>query len=85
MTDKMLAVADAVRPKLIQDGMFLVGLDIVGDKILEINVFTPGGLWSMGQMYETDFSESVIQSLENKMAIRDAYAGSLSNRELATL
>ena len=26
--------------------MFLVGLDIVGDKLLEINVFSPGGLRS---------------------------------------
>jgi glutathione synthase len=39
----MLGIAEMVRPKLISDGMFLVGLDIVGDKLLEINVFTPGG------------------------------------------
>ncbi len=26
--------------------MFLVGLDIVGDKLMEINVFSPGGLGS---------------------------------------
>ena len=42
VTDKMLAIAERVRPKLVQDGIFLVGLDIVGDKIVEINVFTPG-------------------------------------------
>ena len=28
--DAMLHVAEAVRPKLLADGMFLVGLDIVG-------------------------------------------------------
>lgn len=44
ITDAMLHLAELVRPKLIQDGMFLVGLDIVGDKLLEINVFSPGGL-----------------------------------------
>jgi len=27
-----------VRPKLVSDGMFLVGLDIVQDKLIEINV-----------------------------------------------
>ena len=26
--------------------MFLVGLDIVGDKLMEVNVFSPGGLGS---------------------------------------
>jgi hypothetical protein len=85
VTDKMLAIAETVRPKLIQDGMFLVGLDIVGDKILEINVFTPGGMWSMNEMYKTDFLESVIMALEKKLEIRRTYAASLSNRELATL
>ena len=85
VTEKVLSVAEMVRPKLVQDGMFLVGLDIVGDKILEINVFTPGGLSTMSEMYETNFAESVIISLENKLSIRSAYRASLSNRELATL
>lgn len=39
-----LRVAEIIRPKLIADGMFLVGIDIVGDKILEVNVFSPGNL-----------------------------------------
>jgi glutathione synthase len=85
ISEKMLAVAEMVRPKLIQDGMFFVGLDIVGDKILEINVFTPGGLWSISQMYKTDFAETVILALENKVSMRAAYPAGLSNRQLATL
>ena len=85
VTEKILSVAEMVRPKLVQDGMFLVGLDIVGDKILEINVFTPGGLSTMSEMYETNFAESVIISLENKLSIRAAYRDAVSNRELATL
>ena len=83
VSDKILSIAEMVRPKLIKDGMFLVGLDIVGDKILEINVFTPGGLWNMSEMYKTDFMQSVITALESKLAIRDAYP-LVSNRELAT-
>ncbi len=85
VTDTMLEIADTVRPKLIHDGMFLVGLDIVGDKVLEINVFTPGGLNNLSEMYETNFAETVIDALEEKMTIRDAYDRRLSNRELATL
>jgi glutathione synthase len=85
ISDKILAIAEMVRPKLVQDGMFLVGLDIVGDKILEINVFTPGGLSSMSEMYQTDFAESVILALENKLLIREAYPASVSNRQLAAL
>ncbi|WP_430441049.1 glutathione synthetase [Shinella sp.] len=85
VTPAMLGIIDAVRPKLIEDGMFLVGLDIVGEKVLEINVFTPGGLHNIAQLYETNFSDSVIASLEKKIAARDAYGGNLENSRLAML
>jgi glutathione synthase len=85
VTEELLAVVELVRPKLIHDGMFLVGLDLVGDKVLEINVFTPGALWSICDMLKTDFAESVLLSLEQKLKIREGDAASLTNRELAVL
>lgn len=85
VTPKMLEVAELVRPKLVEDGMFLVGLDIVGDKILEINVFTPGGLPDIAALHGIDLAPDVIQSLEDKVAMRKNYAGKLANRTLATL
>jgi glutathione synthase len=30
-------MAEIIRPKLVMDGMFLVGLDIIGDKLMEVN------------------------------------------------
>ncbi|OJG00085.1 glutathione synthetase [Pararhizobium antarcticum] len=85
ITPAILAVAEMVRPKLIEDGMFMVGLDIVGDKILEINVFTPGGLPDIAELYNVDFTVAVIEALETKVAIRKANGSSISNRALATL
>ena len=41
-----LRLAEIVRPKLVQDGMFLVGLTSSATKLMEINVFSPGGLGS---------------------------------------
>lgn len=57
----------------------------MGDKILEIKVFTPGGLWSICDMYDTDFAETVIQALENKLSMREGSPGLMPNRELAVL
>lgn len=85
VTDTMLAIAEMVRPKLISDGMFLVGLDIVGDKLLEINVFTPGGLSRLAAMYTTDFAASVVVALEEKLKLRQAYGKAIANSQLATL
>ena len=85
VTPAMLDIVEAVRPKLVEDGMFLVGLDIVGDKILEINVFTPGGLNNLAELYDANFSDSVIVALEDKISIRDAYDRKIENCRLATL
>lgn len=78
-----LRIADAVRPKLMQDGMFFVGLDIVGDKLMEVNVFSPGGLHSASQLADADFFPVLIDALERKLACRRAYPGAFTNRELA--
>ncbi|HKY14152.1 MAG TPA: glutathione synthetase [Microthrixaceae bacterium] len=83
--DAMLELAEAVRPKLIADGMFLVGLDIVGDKLMEVNVFSPGGLGSCESLYKTKFTDAVIDALEHKVDLRHHYRGMLSNTSLATL
>ena len=85
ITDTILELAEIVRPKLVQDGMFLVGIDIVGDKLMEINVFSPGGLNVMGEMYEADFSTEVIQSIERKVYYNKIYEDYLFNSRLATL
>jgi glutathione synthase len=85
VTDDMLRLVDLVKPKLTRDGMFLVGLDVVGDKLMEINVFSPGGLGSCERLYGVDFAESVIQDLERKLEVRQAHEAVLSNRRLATL
>jgi glutathione synthase len=85
ITDEMLTLAAIVRPKLIHDGMFLVGLDVVGDKLMEINVFSPGGLGSAAKFEKVDFSHAVITALERKVAARKMSRGSLSNRQLSML
>jgi len=85
ISDQIKALAEIVRPKLVQDGMFLVGIDIVGDKLMEINVFSPGGLNLMSQMYDVDFSSKVIEAIEKKVEYKKMYPGYLSNSRLSTL
>jgi glutathione synthase len=85
VTDKMLKMVEIVRPKLVNDGMFLVGLDIVADKLIEINVFSPGGLGSSSEFAGVDFAQVVIEDLERKVEHRKYYNGRMPNSELATL
>lgn len=84
VTPEMLEMVEAVRPKLIADGMFLVGIDIVGDKLMEVNVFSPGGFGSCEALYGIDFVPAVIEDLERKVAVSKHY-DEIPNVRLATL
>jgi glutathione synthase len=66
-------LCETIRPRLIADGLYLVGLDIAGGKILEINVFAPGGLHNMHELYDVDLADAAIADLERKFKLRGAY------------
>jgi glutathione synthase len=66
-------VCELIRPRLIADGLYFVGVDIVGDKILEINVFAPGGINNMNELYGVDLGDVAIADLERKVRLRGAY------------
>jgi len=85
ITKAHLHLAEIVRPKLGQDGMFLVGLDIVGDKLMEINVFSPGGLGSAQRFEKVNFNNAVIDALERKVQYMGFYRRNFDNDEMATL
>ena len=83
--DVALHIAEIVRPKLVEDGMFLVGLDIVGSKLMEINVFSPGGLGSARQFEGVNFADAVIEGLERKVQYMGFYQRNFNNIDMATL
>ncbi|PLW98734.1 MAG: glutathione synthase [Marinilabiliales bacterium] len=55
-------------PRLVQDGLFLVGLDIINNKVIEINVTSPGGIPMINKLSRSikiqskiiDFAEKVV-------------------------
>jgi glutathione synthase len=85
VTEEMLRLVEVVRPKLMSDGMFLVGLDIVADKLIEVNVFSPGGIGSSSEFAGLDFARVIIEDLQRKVEYRKYYNGRMKNVELATL
>lgn len=85
ITDTALELVEMVRPKLVQDGMFLVGLDIVGNKLMEINVFSPGGLGNAQKFEKVNFNVAVIEALEKKVQYMKYYRRNFENVEMAIL
>ena len=62
-------VAEAIRAKLVADGLYFVGADIVGNKLLEINVFCPGGINNINELYGINVGEVVIEDLEKRVRL----------------
>ena len=59
-------IIDAMSEKLVADGMFFVGIDVIGDKVVEINAESPGGMQSVERLYDIDVCPTVIEALERR-------------------
>lgn len=78
VTEHELEIIDILRPKLLADGLYFVGLDVIEDKLIEINVISPGGIPRinalMGLRLEVpiiDFIEARAQAIiEQRVATR---------------
>ncbi len=57
-------IAEAVGPKLMEDGIMLAGLDIIGGKLIEINVYATGGFRHGEQFTGIGFSGEVVAAVE---------------------
>jgi glutathione synthase len=68
-------ICDLLRPKLLADGLYFVSIDLAGGKILELNVFCPGGIHSLREIYRIDVAQTIISDLERRVRLRDAYRG----------
>jgi glutathione synthase len=59
-------VVEAVAPRLAAAGLWLCGLDVIGDKVVEINVFAPGGLQDAKRFTGVDFVAPVLEAFERR-------------------
>lgn len=84
-TAEALKIAAIAGPQLKHDGMYLAGLDIVGDKMMEANVDSPGGINMLEDLSGKDFSGAIINDLLRKVELRRDYPGYLNNREIAIM
>lgn len=69
LTKTEKALCKQIGPKLINDGLYFVGIDVIGGKLVEVNVMSPGGITYMNKVYKskTKVEEKVIDFLESKV------------------
>lgn len=59
-------VCRTIRNRLIKDGLYFVGIDIIGDKLVEINCVSPGGIPRINQLDGVRLEKKVIDFIEER-------------------
>ncbi|MEN8246820.1 MAG: glutathione synthase, partial [Thermodesulfobacteriota bacterium] len=57
----------AIKDKLIEDGLYFVGIDVIGDKLVEVNCVSPGGIPRINRFDNVNLESDVIDFIERKV------------------
>jgi glutathione synthase len=68
MTARDLEICAMMRPRLKRDGLYFVGLDIIGNYLTEVNVTSPTGIQEIDRLDETNLEARVIDFVESRVA-----------------
>lgn len=60
LTPREEAMVAALAPRLREDGLVFVGLDVIGERLTEVNVTSPTGIQELGRFTHTKPSDKVI-------------------------
>ncbi|MEZ4443258.1 MAG: glutathione synthase [Polyangiaceae bacterium] len=67
LDEQELRLVAAVGPRLRQDGLYFVGLDLIGGKLTEVNVTSPTGIRELSTHRGERISDRVIRWTESKV------------------
>lgn len=67
LDDDDLRIIERLRPWLERDGLFFVGIDVIGGKLTEVNVTSPTGIQEMGRFDGVAYEARVIDALEARL------------------
>ena len=66
ITDRDREICEVLAPKLIEDGLYFVGIDVIGGYLTEVNVTSPTGIREINRLSNVSLGKEVINWLENK-------------------
>ena len=63
ISNKEMEICESIGPELIQRGLLLVGIDIIGNKLTEINVTSPTGFREIEKFSNINLAKKLIDGL----------------------
>jgi len=67
VTEKEKELCLAIKDKLIEDGLYFVGIDVIGNRLVEINCVSPGGIPRINLLDAVKLESEVIDFIERKV------------------
>jgi glutathione synthase len=71
LTAREKLLVEVIGPKLSQMGLYFVGLDLIGERLTEVNVTSPTGIQELGRLTGTTPEDAVILWIEAKLGTRN--------------
>ncbi|HEY9839624.1 MAG TPA: glutathione synthase [Candidatus Obscuribacterales bacterium] len=68
LTERDLEISNTLGPALRRDGLVFVGLDLIGDYLIEVNVTSPTGMQEAKKLTGVDTATRLIEWIEAKIA-----------------
>ncbi|HZP44136.1 MAG TPA: glutathione synthase [Candidatus Binataceae bacterium] len=68
ITPRDREICRMLRPRLQRDGLYFVGLDIIGDYVTEINVTSPTGVQEIDRLDDANLEARVIDFVESRVS-----------------
>jgi len=66
LSDADRRIVEVLGPRLRQDGLWFVGIDVIGGKLTEVNVTSPTGIQAMQRLDQQPYCTRVIEWIERR-------------------
>ena len=67
LTKEEIRICRKIGKKLVQDGIYFAGLDIIAGKLIEVNVQSPGGIVNINKLNKVKLQKNIIDFVEDKV------------------
>ena len=67
ITPQEESICTTIKDRLIKDGLFFVGIDLIEDKLIEINCVSPGGIPRINKLNNVKLETKVIDFIEQSV------------------
>ncbi len=66
LTDREQRIATDLGVFFKKQGIFLAGVDLIGEHLTEINITSPGLLWELNEAYQAHFEQDIMDALHRR-------------------